>query len=280
MPEPEIPVRRRYLISRLKALRTSAGLTHARVAETLGWDRGKLNRLEQGRFRRLNTADIMALTSLYGATGEEAELLVQIARDSKKVNWWYRYSDLFPGPFLALEAEAEKCEEFAALVVPGLCQTRDYMQSLMASSLDVTVPRDEVEARLRVRAERQRSILEREHPPRLWYILDESVLRRQVGGQDVMRGQIQHLLELGQRPTIDIQILPYEVGAHAATGFAFLNFYFAGTDRVTYIETDRDGLYVEESAQLERYSLVFDRLQGSALSVEDSTRFLEDALHS
>jgi hypothetical protein len=118
-------------------------------------------------------------------------------------------------------------------------------------------------------------VLERAAPPHIWVILDEAVLRRQVGGAEVMRAQIGHLVELSERPTIDIQVLPFAVGAHAANGFQFLTFRFGGNDAVTYIETDQDGLYVEEAEKTARHTLVFDRLQATAMSVEDSVRFME-----
>jgi transcriptional regulator with XRE-family HTH domain len=272
---PEIPVRRRYLVNRLKQLRIEAGLTQDEVAAAMGWDRGKMNRLEQRHFKRLNTADVIALAALYKAGDEEAQALAQIARDTKKVSWWYRYSDVFAGPFISLEAEAERIEEFSALLVPGLFQTEQYTQALMERSLGVNLAPDEMRTRLKVRAERQRSVLERAAPPHIWVILDEAVLRRQIGGAEVMRAQIAHLVELSERPTIDIQVLPFAVGAHAANGFQFLTFRFGGNDAVTYIETDQDGLYVEEAEKTARYTLVFDRLQATAMSVEDSVRFME-----
>ncbi|MFE9244402.1 helix-turn-helix domain-containing protein [Nocardiopsis sp. NPDC006938] len=271
----QIPVRRRYLISRLKQLRTAAALTHLDVATEMGWDRGKLNRLEQGNFKRLNAADVIALATLYKASEEETAALAQMARDSKKVSWWYRYSEQFPGPYIALEAEAVRIEELGTQLIPGLFQTAEYTTALMERSLDVTVPRDELQPRLQVRAERQRSILDRPEPPHIWVVLDEAVLRRKVGGPEVMRQQILHLLDLAQRPTIDIQVLPFESGAHAASGFQFVLLRFEGSNAVAYIETDQDGLYVEEPEKFKRYTLVFDRLQAAALSVEDSYGFME-----
>jgi transcriptional regulator with XRE-family HTH domain len=272
--EVQIPVRRRYLISRLKQLRTKAGLTHHEVAREMGWDRGKLNRLEQGNFKRLNAADVMALSTLYKASDEEIAALAQIARESKKVSWWYRYTDTFTGPYIGLEAEARAIQEFTPQLVPGLFQTPDYMSALMERSAGSVTP-EEARTRIEVRAERQHSILQREEPPPVWVVLDEAVLRRQVGGPEVMREQMLHLMNLAKRPTIDIQVLPFAAGAHAASGEQFICLRFEGTDSVVYIETDEDGLYVEEPEKLARYTLVFDRLQAAALSVEDSYRFME-----
>ncbi|MBB6173582.1 transcriptional regulator with XRE-family HTH domain [Nocardiopsis mwathae] len=271
----EIPVRRRHLITRLKQLRLSSGLTQDDVSGAMGWDRGKIHRLEQGRFKRINAADVVALCGLYKASDEEKDALAEIAKQSRKSSWWYRYSDVFAGPFIGLEAEALTIEGFNNSLVPGLFQVPEYIQALIEPALDVTVPRDEVQTRIDVRLQRQRSVLDRKNPPHIWLILDESVLRRQVGGVEVMRTQVRHLREMTERPTIDIQVLPFSAGAHAASGFQFTTLGFEGSDRVVYIETDRDGLYLEEPEQIRRYTLVFDRLQATAMSVEDSARFMD-----
>lgn len=270
-----MPIRRRHLITRLRALREARGLSQAEAAKEMGWERAKVLRLEGGKFKRINAADVMGLCQLYGATPEETQALAQIAKNTKRSSWWYRYTDLFPGPFLGLEAEARTIDVFEPSLIPGLFQTRAYMRSLMERSLGMTIERDELQPRIDVRVQRQHSILERQQPPAIWAILDEAVLRRQVGGAEVMREQIHHLLELTQRPTLHIQVLPFSVGAHAASGFQFTILGFGAEDSVVYIDSDQDGLYIEEPpARLLRYRLVFDRLQATAMSVEDTHALL------
>jgi Predicted transcriptional regulators len=272
--KPDTPVRRRYLIQELKRLRTQRGISQDQVSNQMGWDRGKIHRIENGRLQRIKASDVIALCDFYGASPEETETLATIARNSRQKGWWFQYQDVLPGPFLGLEAEAVEISEFSAAIIPGLFQTEDYINSLMDSSIGVAIAPEEKRARVEARLKRQESVLGRAEPPLLWTIIDEAALRRQVGGAQVMKAQIQHLVELSQRPNINIQVLPFAVGAHAAAGLQFTILGFSATDSVVYIETDQDGLYLEEHEQIGRYKLIFDRLQASAVSVERSVAFL------
>lgn len=269
------PVRRRYLIQELKRLRIQKGISQDQVSARMGWDRGKIHRIENGRLQRIKASDVIALCNLYGASPEETETLAEIARNSRQKGWWFQYQDVLPGPYLGLEAEAREIFECSTAIIPGLFQTKDYISCLMDSVAGVTIAPEEKQARIEARLKRQESILGSSDPPRLWVILDEAPLRRQVGGIQVMKGQIQHLIELSQRPNINIQVLPFEVGSHAAIGLQFTILGFSEIDSVVYIETDQDGLYLEDPKQISRYKLIFDRIQASAISVERSTEFLE-----
>ncbi|GAA1086174.1 helix-turn-helix transcriptional regulator [Nocardiopsis composta] len=269
------PVRRRHLIRELKRLRSARGVSQDEVSTRMGWDRGKIHRLEGGRLQRIKASDVIALCNLYEVSAEETEILAEIARESRQKSWWYRYKNVFAGPFIGLEAEAASLFEYSASIVPGLFQTKEYMAALMESSAGLMATEDEKSKRIDARGERQSSLLERVDPPRIWTVIDEAALRRQVGGPEVMKRQISHLAELSQRPNIDLQVLPFEVGAHAAAGFQFSILVFSEADSIVYIEADQDGLYLEEEEQVERYKLVFDRLQASAMSVERSKDFLK-----
>ncbi|MDA2805182.1 helix-turn-helix domain-containing protein [Nocardiopsis suaedae] len=268
------PVRRRHLLRELKRLRGAVGLSQDEVSSQMGWDRGKIHRLEGGRLQRIKASDVIALCRLYQVTEEETENLAEIARESRQKSWWYRYKNVFAGPFIGLEAEASAIYEYSASIVPGLLQTEDYMVALMESSAGLISTQDEKSKRVEARLERQRSLMERTDPARLWMIIDEAALRRQVGGTDVMRRQIAHLVDVNQRPNIDLQVLPFDAGAHAAAGFQFSILVFSETDSIVYIEADQDGLYLEEEEQIARYRLVFDRLQASAISVERTNGLL------
>ncbi|WP_017623637.1 helix-turn-helix domain-containing protein [Nocardiopsis chromatogenes] len=268
------PVRRRHLIRELKRLRGAVGMSQDEVSSRMGWDRGKIHRLEGGRLQRIKASDVIALCRLYQVAEEETDNLAEIARESRQKSWWYRYKNVFAGPFIGLEAEAAAVYEYSASIVPGLLQTEDYMAALMESSAGLISTQDEKVKRIEARLERQRSLMERADPARLWMILDEAALRRKVGGEEVMRKQIMHLIDVNQRPNVDLQVLPFDVGAHAAAGFQFSLLVFSETDSIVYIEADQDGLYLEEEEQIERYRLVFDRLQASAESVERSNSLL------
>ncbi|MFW5420729.1 helix-turn-helix domain-containing protein [Nocardiopsis sp. CNT-189] len=269
-----IPVRRRHLIIQLKKLRSGAGLSQEAVSREMGWDRQKILRIEAGRFQRINSADVVALCKLYGASEEESRELVEIALQARKHKpWWFRYKEVFPGPFVSLEAEATQIQDFTIGLVPGLFQTRAYISALIARSADIA--EDEAVQRIDFRMERQASVLERDSPPAIWSIIDEAALRRKVGGAKVMKEQIAHLCELGKRRNINIQVLPFEAGAHAGGTVPFLILGFeGGTDSVVYIESPGDGFYLEAEEEIARHRLVFDRVQATAMSVEDSADFL------
>lgn len=269
-----IPVRRRHLIIQLRKLRTAAGLSQEAASRAMGWERQKILRIEAGRFQRINSADVVALCKLYGASEEASGELVDIALQSRKQKpWWFLYKEVFPGPFVSLEAEASGIQDFSTGVIPGLFQTRDYMAELVRRFADMS--ETEGKSRLEFRMKRQEYLLDRESPPLIWTILDEAALRRQVGGQAVMKPQLEHLVNLGSRRHINIQVLPFSVGAHAGGSVPFVVLNFDGdSDSVVYVESTGDGFYLESDEDISRYKLKFDRAQATALSIEDSLDFI------
>lgn len=275
-----MPVRRRHLVIQLKRMRHEAGLSQDDVWKALGWSRAKVQRLEAGEFQRIKAGDVMALCQLYSAHPDEADELVQIARESRKsLPWWFQYKDVLPGAFVGLEAEATIIQEFTIGLIPGLLQSPAYIAELMPRAVGVS--KEEAEKRLQVRLERQRSVLERERPPTVMFVIDEAAIRREVGGKKVMREQLLHLLTLTERPNIELQVIPFSAGAHAGGSipFVLLGFDSGGAaGSVVYLESRADGFYLEDQDEITRYRLVFSRLQGSAMSVEDTAAFLESVV--
>ncbi|WP_026116571.1 helix-turn-helix domain-containing protein [Nocardiopsis valliformis] len=272
-----VPVRRRYLAIQLKRLRDAAELTQDDVWKDLGWSRAKIQRLEAGDFQRVKAGDVMALCQLYNAPHKVGQELIQIARDSRTDKpWWLQYKEVLPGAFVGLEAEASMIQEVNIGLVPGLLQTESYICALLASAAGST--EEQAAQRLESRLARQRNVLEGPQPPLLLAVIDEAALRRQVGGEQVMREQIGHLLDVGRRPNIEIQILPFASGAHAAAGLPFTILSFGegnSADSVVFLESRGDGFCLESAEEINRHRLVFSRTQGSALSVQDSAEFLE-----
>ncbi|TDQ55409.1 helix-turn-helix domain-containing protein [Actinorugispora endophytica] len=269
-----MPVRRRHLIIQLRRLRNEAGLSQSDVSKEMGWDRQKILRIETGRFQRINSADVMALCRLYQASEEQGRKLVEIALQSRRSKeWWFRYKDLFPGHFIEFEAEATEIQDFTVGLIPGLFQTPDYIAALMERAADISEP--EARNRTRARLERQDAIFNRSVPPSIWSVIDEAALRRQVGGAEVMRDQVRHLLELSKREYVNIQVIPFEAGAHAGGTIPFVILGFeGGTDSVVFFESPDDGQYVEDETGIKRHKLIYDRIQATALSVEDSAEFM------
>jgi hypothetical protein len=138
--------------------------------------------------------------------------------------------------------------------------------------------RDEVERRVEVRVARQ-EILARDNRPRLWAVIDEAVIRRLVGGTEVMRGQLHHLTDATQQGKTTIQVVPYQAGAHAGTTgpFVILDFEEPTDPAVVYVETLAGDIYLEERSDVNRYTLAFDRLVAAALHPDDSVRLIEQA---
>ncbi|WP_344972246.1 helix-turn-helix domain-containing protein [Salinactinospora qingdaonensis] len=267
------PVRRRHLMLKMRKLRQAADLSQEDAAKAMGWNRSKIHRIEYGRNQKIRAADIIALCRLYKVADAETDALAELARQSGKRGWWHRYSDILPGPYIEFEAEATVIRDFEITLIPGLLQTPEYMRAILDRAAGATD--EEIQRRIDARIARQKILTRKQSPPRLWAIIDEGAIRRQVGSPEVMRGQLQHLIEMSCRPNIDIQILRFEEGAHAGVAGQFLILDFSGLDQVVYIEAEQDGFYLESSDQTSRYTLIFDKVQAAAGSTERSVAFLQ-----
>ena len=266
------PVRRRHLVSQLKRLRSKAGLSQEQVSQSMGWESGKIIRIEAGRFIRLNSADVAELCRLYDASDSLREELVAIAKASRQEKpWWFQYKDVNVGAYYGLEHEAAKVQEYSVGLIPGLFQHPDYVDALLARGFvhDLDERRRRVEARL----QRHHNVLERAAPPRIWTILDESSLRSQIGSDEVMNAQYQHLLQLGEMPTVDIQVLQQAAGMSGNYSFSILT--FDESDRAVYIDVPPHGVFFEDQADLLEHERTFEHLQAAALSPAQSKQFLK-----
>ena len=268
-------VRRRRLAAELRRLRDQAQLTIEDVAEKLECSSSKISRIETGHVG-VSPKDARELLRLYGVPGDDLEALVQLAREARKKGWWHAYHEVFTGAFVGLEAEASSLRAYQALLVPGLLQTEDYMRAVIrAARPDATPP--QVDKRVQARLARQRLLTEPD-PPRYWTVVDEAVLCRSVGGDDVMRAQLDALLGKATLPHVTIQVLPFAAGAHAGMEgpFLILGFPEQADPDVVYVDNTTAGVYLEEPAEILRYTLMFDHLRAAALSPDDSlTRIAE-----
>ena len=265
------PVRRHYLVSQLKRLRTQAKLSQEQVANELGWDTSKLYRIENGRFVRLTTEAVAALCRLYGASDALREELVEIAKAARKQKpWWFQHEDVAGNAFYSLENEATKIQQYAMGVIPGLLQHPDYIEALMSRGL--VTDAEERKKRIAARVERCTSILERSGPPRIWAIIDESALRCLVGGPQVMRTQFQHLMDLNKRQNIDIQVLLLSKGMAQPCGYTLL--HLGEADRVGYIDVLPSGHFFEGDNELTDHGQRFEYMQAAALPLDDTQDFI------
>jgi transcriptional regulator with XRE-family HTH domain len=279
MPERRAPsVRSRQLAAELRRLRGEAALTGDEVAARLSWSPAKVSRIETGR-TVVSPADLQSLLDLYEVAGQHRDRLTELGRAARQRGWWDTYADML-GPeyatLIALEADADTVSWYAAQIVPGLLQTEEYARQIIRSTLLISPP-GEIERRIQVRMNRQR-VLTTDPPLNLAAILDEAVLRRVVGGPEVMRAQLRHLAEAAARPNIDLRVLPAAAGAHpAVTGeFTILRFPEMNAPDVVYLENMTSNLYVESEAEVFRYTMAFDRLNSLALGPEDSAALVSE----
>lgn len=265
-------VRRRRLASELRGLREAAGLTIEQVADRMEVSSSKISRLETARVSA-PPRDVRDLLEIYGVTGEQRETLLTIAREARQRTWLDEYSDL---PFAAaadMEGAASSIRIYSALVVPGLLQTVDYARAVLGA-IRIDLEEDEIERRVELRKSRQ-SLLAREGSRTLWVVLDEAVLRRVVGGPEVMRAQLQRLMEVTALPRLTLQVLPFAAGAHAGLDgeFDLYSFAEAADQDVVFIENTISDLYLENADAIRRYNLLFDHLRAKALDPAHSAEF-------
>jgi hypothetical protein len=201
-----------------------------------------------------------------------------LARKANQPGWWHRYGDLLPPWFetyLGLEHAAKSIRTFEAQLIPGLLQTADYARAIVALGYE------NVEAARRVELRRRRQeILDRPGAPTLWAVVDEAVIRRPIGGNEVLRGQLEHLLEASARPNVTIQVLPFAAGGHAAVGSSFTMLRFAEPELpdIVYLEQLTSALYLDKQSELELYRQVMDRLSVQAEAPERSRDLLKMAV--
>ncbi|MFF5899351.1 helix-turn-helix domain-containing protein [Streptomyces argenteolus] len=270
-------VRRRRLGQELRRLREIKGMTAEEVAERLLVSQSKISRLENGR-RSISQRDVRDLCGVYEVEDHRVvDSLMQMAKDSRQQGWWHAFGDIPYSVYIGLETDAESLRVYEPQVVPGLLQTRSYAEALINGALPEAPPTD-IEKRVNVRARRQDRVNAPEHPLRLWAVIDESALRRRVGGKQVMIEQLEHLIEQSQLPHVTVQVLPFEMGAHPGINgqYAILEFPDAADSSVVYIEGVTSDLYLEKANDVQRYSVMYEHLRAQALNVDQTRQFVGD----
>jgi transcriptional regulator with XRE-family HTH domain len=273
-------VRRRQLMAELRRLREGAGLTQDSVAEYLDWHPTKLMRIETGRSAP-HPNDVRLMVEVYGVTDQEhIAALVKLAKDARQRGWWYSYRDILLNRYdfyIGLESEASSIRWFELAVVPGLLQTEAYARSVISGGPQKLCA-EGVQSRVEVRLMRQR-LLARDDGPQLWVVLDESVIRRVVGGPGVMRAQLEWLLSVGEHARVTIQVVPYGASPHPGLAGPFLILGFADQAEpdVAYLETVGGNLYVDKAEEARLYATAFDHLRAVALSAGETRSMLRAA---
>jgi len=275
-------VQRLQLGATLRRKREAAGQLQEQAAAALDCDTSKISRIENGR-SGIKAAELEKLLDLYRVTGPERDELLDVGKESRQRRRRKLYGDTLPGHFrrfIDLEADATEIRSYEGELVPGLLQTEDYARALIRSAL-FGADQAEVDRWVQLRMDRK-IILTRDTPPppRLWCVLGEAAFARPIGGLDVLRGQVEHLLQVTAEPTmVTIQVLPFQVGAYPGLGGSF-TLLSLGTAAPAIGHMDTLGVgstYVEREAVS---SLVerFDRLRAKALGPEESRTFILDRI--
>jgi hypothetical protein len=236
--------------------------------------------METGRVG-IHPRDVRDLLDLYGAVGEQRAALLVIAREARERGWWHSFFGMLPKPyltFIGLEAEADWVRTYEPQLMPGLLQTEAYARALRHREPLRRDP-EETDSFVAARMARQRH-LTRDEPLNLWALLDEAVIRRTVGGNDIMGDQLRHILEAGMLSNVTIQVIPFAAGAHPAMegSFTILEFPDPADPQLVYLENLTSSLYLEQEKEIAWYRLVFEHAQATALSPEDSRKLIMEAV--
>ncbi|MFD4971492.1 helix-turn-helix domain-containing protein [Streptomyces sp. NPDC058424] len=270
--------RRRQLGATLRKLRARKGMTLEEAGQLVGVSKATVSRYET-QAGPVKWIVVDALCREYGASDSEREAVVRLAKDAKQQGWWSSFADSIPESMnllLTLEDEAVREDHFSCVYVPGLLQTRAYSTALQKAN-EIPLQPSEIERLVDIRMKRQ-EILNRPKPPRLWAILDESVIRRVVGSPETMKQQLGRLLEANESPHITLQVLPFSKGAHSAALGSFV--ILGGTESaldVVYVDFHAGSLFLEKDEELERYRLAFEYLRAQALDMEASSAVIHRA---
>jgi transcriptional regulator with XRE-family HTH domain len=260
-------VRRILLGSQLRRLREAREITRDQAGYAIRASESKISRMELGRvpFKERDVADLL---TLYQVTDEaERAPLLALANAANVPGWWHRYGDVLADwfqPYLGLEEAASIVRTYELQFVPGLLQTPSYARAVISAG-NPGVPVPEIDRRVAMRTARQK-VLARPDPLRLWAVIDEAALRRPIGGTEVMRAQLQALIEKVRLDNIIVQVMPFRYGSHAAESGAFsiLRFPERELPDVVYIEHLTSAIYLDKRQDVDRYLQTMERLSTQA----------------
>jgi len=275
-------VLRILLGAQLRRLRETKAITR----EDAGWEirasGSKISRMELGRvsFKERDVADLL---TLYGVNDpDEREALLVLARQANNPGWWQQYSDIMPNWFqsyLGLETAASLIRTYEIQFVPGLLQTPEYSRAVITLG-HAGITAEQMDRRVELRKQRQQ-VFDRPDAPQLWAVIDEAVLRRPIGGVEVMRAQIEALIEAAKKPNVRLQIIPFNAGGHAAAGgpFAILRFPEPELPDVVYVEQLTSAIYLDKREDVDQYAMAMERVCIDAEPPNHTPEILGKLLH-
>jgi len=275
--KPGPTLRAQWLGQQLRALRESAGMTLRQAGDYLQRDQSMLSRFENA-VHPIRRGDVTALLDLYGISDERTrDALIQLSEDVWRKGWWDDYGNGIDRRFIDrvwLEVRAERLRTYEAMVVPGLLQTREYAETLIRNSANADTPEEKIERMIELRMTRQQ-ILRGEEPISFATVVDESALRRVIGGSEVMNDQLTALLDISERPNVEVRVLPLRRGAHAGLDGSFWLYQMPDPyPDLAYIENLAGAVYVEEDAAVDRFRQAYHQLSAAALNGKESAALI------
>lgn len=270
-------VRRMLLGAQLRRLRESKGISREDAGYSIRASESKISRMELGRvsFKERDVADLL---TLYGVTDEaERHAMLGLVREANAAGWWHGYGEVMPTWFqtyVGLEESAALIRTFEVQFVHGLLQTEDYIRAVIRLG-HPEAAEPWVERRVGLRLERQK-LLVSERAPHFVCVMDEGALRRPFGEPGAMRDQVRHILETAEAPNVDVHVLPFSSGGHAAGGGAFTLLSFPESDLpdLVYLEQLTGALYVDKHDEVVEYTKAMDALDRIALTPGQSVEWL------
>lgn len=278
MAAQQMPVMRRRRIGQvLRKMREHRGMTLEQVGDLMDCSQSKISRIETGH-SSVGMRDVRDLLEIYGVMGQDAQDIMDMAREARRHertrSWWHPYSNVLVSAYVGNENAASRVRAYEHQVVPGLLQTEEYATAMFRTS-NPGASSEQISERVRVRMGRQ-SLLTREDedPLRFEVVLDEAVVSRPVGGDEVMMAQMLRLCEVASMPNVTIQLLPFDAGAHPAMEgtFAILDFPESDGSSLVYAENATGGLFLEKGRELDFYLGIFGSIQAQALSPDESLK--------
>ncbi|MPY52117.1 helix-turn-helix domain-containing protein [Streptomyces acidicola] len=267
--------------SHLRRLREAQGITREKAGYSIRASESKISRMELGRVS-FKARDVEDLLTLYGVTDDqERESLLSLAKEANVAGWWHSYSDVLPSWFptyVGLEGAAHLIRSYEVQFVHGLLQTEAYAHAVVARGMKDGSDA-EIEKRVALRMERQKYLVA-ENAPEFHCVLDEAALRRPYGDREVMRGQLQHLIDISERPNVRLQVMPFSFGGHSGESGAFTVLSFPESDLsdVVYLEQLTSALYLDKGEDVTQYETALRQLQYDSPSPEESRDLLRGLL--
>lgn len=268
------PMRRRQLGMELRRLREAAGKRQGDAKDYTGLQATAISKIERGK-QKIRQADLKLLLQFYGVGSPHADALERIRKEADKRGWWADYGNDIPGWFrgyVGMETAAAEVWVYETELVPGLLQTPDYTQAISAAN---PADAEQADRFTEVRLARQKRITD-DDSLIVRAVINEAVIRRPVGGPEVMRAQLDRLAEAAALPNVTLQLLPFSTGEHPAMlgGFTALRFPEEPLN-VIFVEFDTGSVYVEQPSQVERYVGTFEQLSSLALSESETAELID-----